>query len=382
MRKALIVSGILLCSIVLMSAGKGEINYSKSLTDPEGDVMDMDTLTFVSDKGEIDIISLSSQKSGTDIVFKFKVAGNIEDRENTIYTITINDLKYVITYENGSADYFSTEPYQSGSCVNSTSGDTLTIYVPENVFADATEWEFEGRASKEENGKEFFDDVMPGGNGEENIDPGTETPTNTAITVKIDALDFTYSKSDNKYKVDWSMSGTTTGDVHHCSITFVYYYDDGSKEVDEWTEGPFDYSGFFDVTCYFKGKNSDNDWSSWEFRYKFEGEILEQNDTFVPEEEGKELTKMIIYVRAYAPDGTWNQDSRTVTDFGTSDTENGKGFIPGFELLMLISTVVALAVIRKNLHSENPCIQQSCYSQSSHIFSLSNHLLNVEPNPS
>lgn len=156
-------------------------------------------------------------------------------------------------------------------------------------------------------------------------DPLKETPTDDSIGVEIEKIEYSLDTGDN-FELEQKTEGSTDGDVHHCSITYVTYYDDGSYETDEWTDGPDiqDRESLFGITFeyYFKGTGSGgkDDWSEWAL-YSYAKGPSSFYDDFIDEDEsgggdGKKMTEVYVVVRAYSDSSEtkWNQDSQELTE--------------------------------------------------------------------
>jgi hypothetical protein len=208
---------------------------------------------------------------------------------------------------------------------------------------------------------------------EEIPDPIKEIPTDTSISVSIDEIEYSLDKGESNFELEQKTKGTTSGEVHHCSITYVEYYDDGTYETDEWQVGPDIQERFslFGMTIeyYFKGTGSGgkNDWSQWEL-YAYAKAPNSEYDEYIGEDEGagdgdeRTLTEAYVVVRAYsdASETKWNQESKELTDLyekviegedfsGTlslvSDDNGDDKKTPGFEIYLVFASVSILGLM-------------------------------------
>ncbi len=216
------------------------------------------------------------------------------------------------------------------------------------------------------NYEEFYYDTDPSDssdhpttNGEDN-DPAKATPTDTGIQVSIETVSYKYKEEGNNITYEFYIKGTTGG-ADHCQIAIVSYYKDGSIDDVEWIS-PFNWEenayvkqemanmGY--TAWYFKATTAN--WNAWEFkisgRFKISSNLGEDYQDF--NENSTNMKKVMVYVRAYSdPSETqWNQASHQIPGIGKSAGENkdeGKGFLPGFEVITLLSALGVAFVLLK-----------------------------------
>ena len=214
---------------------------------------------------------------------------------------------------------------------------------------------------------DWDDDMIP--------DPLKEDPTDTSISVEIENVDFSMDKGDEMFTVEQSADGTTGGDVDHCSLTIVSYYDDGSYDAEDWTVGPEvqDRESFFGMTyeTYFRGNGSggEDDWSVWEM-YAYIKAPLSMMDDVVSDDEDVEndsdnrtLTGAHLVIRAYSDENEemWNQDSADIfkmyekflagedfhmslDDDGSDDGSEGDSVLTWIILIVLVILAVLVLI--------------------------------------
>lgn len=189
---------------------------------------------------------------------------------------------------------------------------------------------------------------------EEFIDPATETPTDDSISVEIKDVSFDYDVSDEEMEIEIKISGTTEGDIHHCSNTMITYDGEGDPDEDsgDWSKGPditerMTFMGYT-MEMYFKGTGDggDTDWSEWEFYMYMQGPYDENMTEDFDPEQIEEDAKMVHYVRAFADEDEtkWNQDSRDVTKEIMDNINGGSDDSPMGTELVLLGSLIALSI--------------------------------------
>ncbi len=134
---------ILLTVLMLIAGTASALDYSVSATDPQGDTQGQLT------NSDVDITSISSEKSGDDLVLTMEVAGDInEGSKGNHYTyqliITESESKDPVRlnrvlYEDGDATYrINGGAEQDLPTTPSVSGNTLEMRVPESAYSDLT----------------------------------------------------------------------------------------------------------------------------------------------------------------------------------------------------------------------------------------------------
>lgn len=195
-------------------------------------------------------------------------------------------------------------------------------------------------------------------------EPGSETPTDTGISVSIKNFDLQYTNEENYLEFDMTFSGSTSGDVYACYWITVSYYDDGTSDYANIWMSPIkesnvdiaDYS--FESTFIGTGPDGDNDWSTFRGRQYVSGAInLDEAPFYTPKtKQDKTLEDVRLYVRAFSDKdlNKWNQDSISMMDelTGTvyADTEKDKedDGLPGFELMLFIAAIsISLILLKK-----------------------------------
>lgn len=182
------------------------------------------------------------------------------------------------------------------------------------------------------------------------IDPATETATDTTIEVKITKADYSVKESGDKYEINILVQGTSSG-VDHCEFAQVSYYKNGSHDEVYWEEE--DDSSFGGISFHFKATSAN--WKTWE--YKVEGTISKSLWDMDDTDGGEEPEKAVIYIRAFSdPAGTkWNQDSKDITsamyggggDGDKDDDDDDDGGLPGFEAIITLAALGITAIIAR-----------------------------------
>ncbi|RLF46612.1 MAG: hypothetical protein DRN29_04920 [Thermoplasmata archaeon] len=149
-------------------------------------------------------------------------------------------------------------------------------------------------------------------------DPAEEKPTDTSISIEIENAVFEIKDlGEGMAEITIEVEGKTSGNVHHCGIAFVAYFQDGTNTFDGFIEGPI-YSPSAEVPIEFIGTGANNSWETWKFynKLKIEKEKIGINESQLPY-----VTSFKIWARAYSDeDGMfWNQ-----TYFDLTATIKGK----------------------------------------------------------
>ena len=393
MRAPVYLMGFLLLlvgSVVLVSVD-GEVNYSQTLTDETGDVEP-------NQNSGIDITSLSSRRSGEDLIIELTVAGDLDEYIINIY-FEVDDVDYVLSDMIGIVNLVSDDSYYSQPNLT-IEGGVATFNLGSDVeasqsfvlvnaeTADASyniDMIVEDNSGDDDEEPTYDDDEMyaPDDTYENTADPGTETPTDTSISVDIaeDDYDFYYGHDDTVEEWTEEFFGTTSGEVHTCAWSKVFYMKDGSTSEIYWETGPMNMpemtvSGTT-MGRYFKGTGTGgaDDWSDWDCYQFAERPWDENNDPPAANDSCvniEDVEQVKIYVRAFGDEDfqNWNQDSIDVTDeyLGSIDWEYGDDDIgdddtgdddtsgnktddddsedtPGFGLIMLATAVIIAVVL-------------------------------------
>lgn len=372
-RKILVISAFMLIVPALLFTVSGEGSMIVR-TDPIGDYLETGELGDVVD--DIDITELSIDYGSFPALLTMKVVGDFPINDDMNYSYSFNvmidstgdgmediDLYYMsmlgLTVEYGDGDY---EMLNSSSYTIEGAG-TFVMDLPQVYFSSTTVHDISASASVTEMSSfdtaadsiEFQstpsddddddwpdddDDDWPDDDDDDDwwdddddwwdddddfVDPATETPTDDSISVEIKDVDLKYDIDDEDMEIEIKISGTTSGDVDHCSNAMVTYDENGDMtdaDASEWDEGPdsTDRITLFGYTMemYFQGMGpeGEDDWSEWEFYVYMSGPY---NDTMIEDmnpEDLDENEKMIFYVRAFSDEDEtmWNQDSKDVTE--------------------------------------------------------------------
>lgn len=348
-------------------------DYSFSWTDPAGDVTIPD----------IDITQVNSHLEGSDVVIELVVAGNINTSSDyyTYFVKITSDPTATsdydvptcyITYSGGTSMLMTATGY---STVNATiSPHTLTFRLPTSTFQEFPAYYLESASAQYSTSA--IDMVVPdyggggssggsgGGSSGSTVDPATETPTDTSISVKITEVKVNVNKVDNGQNWHYvvTVKGTTSG-VDHVSLSFVIYYTDGTKDISGWMGGPWTvpsgtYPGGMTVNKLSFNATSEN-WNTWELNADVKTPVYmtspeNMNWTSSMTKDIKDLNKVRVYARAFADanETQWNQDYYEFTPSTTEDSLNydstssgssgggsSGGGTPGFEAAAAIAAL-------------------------------------------
>jgi hypothetical protein len=412
---------ILSACIITVPTAAESVSFSKNITDPQGDV-DSDNADEYKD--DADILSVKTSESEGIITIELTVAGTIHtsvdgeydearyqffidinppDSESskriadwmitiyntyyqTIMSIVDNDAEheYTLTEEDVSGDGTGTLtltfPLEyitdditgwdlRGDVEISISGDSVSFTEAEDDTGGSWSWEF-GSSSEGENGEEEEEEET----GTE--DPSTETPTDTSLNVKIETAKYLIEQNGDKVKIDFTVTGTTSG-VDHCALATVNIYNGKMMEQsvvwitaydplnDPETKSTLENLGY----TAFHFKSTSDQWKTWE--YKIQGEIDSSMSGFnFDNSDNGNLPNIIVYLRAFGDveETKWNQDSKEIK-IGTSDAPDTKdtgddeesdkdgsdsgGSTPGFEaiftLISLAMVMIILSIYRRKI---------------------------------
>ena len=380
-------------TVLLLSSVAGMIEY----TDPEGDtgIMGMDQDA----KDNVDIIKISIDTEPDPMVITLQVKGKVTLEENGMdqYTYAINleiqdEEKGGIVLATGVDPHYSNSDgyYNDSLEVTGLETSTVTILLSKaqvggQEVTDISASAMVSRYTEEEVGlagddapddadetdddtdtdtdtdtdDDYWDDDWESSWDDNIPDPLNETPTDDSIQVGIDDVSFKYDRNDDFIEMEQKASGTTTGEVDHCSYTFITYYKDGTYEADSWTEGPEENprQSFMGMTFEdrFKGKGSggDDDWSTWEFYMYVKAPSSMSEDMEVEDledlmgEEGN-ISRIVFVVRAFgdSDETLWNQDSYDITDDlrAVSGSEDDDSLLPAPGAGIILLTMGALMI--------------------------------------
>ncbi|MBI5000954.1 MAG: Ig-like domain-containing protein [Euryarchaeota archaeon] len=213
-------------------------------------------------------------------------------------------------------------------------------------------------------------------------DPITQTPTDTSISVKITAIEWSYSTTGSTTSINWRVAGTTSG-VDHCKMALVPFYTNGTHEMHGTWMSPFNndnYSSFFGMNyTYLHFKNMSANWATWEYWVKGTLPASDFNITYV-NQSGIGISKLRLYVRGYndTAETKWNQDyaeldpsmsSYSYTGGGAgSSANNNLLWIALIAVIVIVAVVVGLLLFMKMRkpkfpHGPRPYQEPSQYPQ-------------------
>ncbi|MDG6225789.1 MAG: hypothetical protein QCI82_09790 [Candidatus Thermoplasmatota archaeon] len=208
------------------------------------------------------------------------------------------------------------------------------------------------------------------------VDPGSETPTDPSIGVEITKFSMEMSSTDTVYDYTIYAEGTASDDVIKGYYSIWVYGDDGSGPQQSWEESPIDEDHSYGDHQYheeFFGTGPEGSWSTWKWTFHSKGPIDDNNRARFedPESYWGPITEMLLFVRCYSEDGTWDQDSEDimkeytgidpssdgddgepdddksgddVPGNGTSEEDEGDE-TPGFEISLMIGAVAIVILI-------------------------------------
>ncbi|MBN1538687.1 MAG: hypothetical protein JW939_00970 [Candidatus Thermoplasmatota archaeon] len=358
-------------------SGEGQIMEK---TDPDGDVLMM-TDPFA-EKNEVsndcEVLSASIDWSGDVVVCQFTVKGEAvatsSDDSTNIYYFNIDlttetdeeEIFFIYTSTGLSGGSLETGAIALSSDDFSSESGTFTFEFDKTHFGSYTEvLDIEVRATNTNGWMDEirWDEGLPGDDDiidddtvdddeEPQIpDPKTETPTDDSISVDIKTASFEYEVTEEHMTVEIKITGTTSGDVHHCSNVMITYDENGDPEDledAEWEVGPdvterMTFLGYT-IEQYFggKGDGGEDDWSKWEFYVYMDGPF-DENMTLFDTDDMEDKTA-VFYLRAYSDESEtgWNQASRDMTDEIKDDDEKDS---PGLSLILVLASVAAAAII-------------------------------------
>ncbi len=152
------------------------------------------------------------------------------------------------------------------------------------------------------------------------IDPGTETPTNTSLGMTIDTFSMTMSSTETTYTYTIEAAGTGSADIVKGYYSIWVYGGDGESGAQEsWEASPIDEEHSYGSHEYkeeFFGTGPEGSWSTWKWKFHSSGPIDDSNRARFedPESYWGPIDHMLLYIRGYAEDGTWDQDSEDITE--------------------------------------------------------------------
>ncbi|GEM_PF-1119459 len=377
----MLVLAMILTSVPAAALTSDDFNFSG--TDASGDVAN----------ANVDLISASTGVEGTDVLLTLTVSGNIIDNSDYYtYGFTLTDSgsesnMVLVTYTNGSANYFASSGFSDATA--DVSGSSLTIYLPLAVFTSFSGISMVSAHASYDNydTSESMDDIIlmlaggesdSGGSGDSSggydsfpmpvkgPDPATETPTDTSISVSITYVHVVMQNKSDEVEIDMTVRGTTSG-VDHVALGWSTYFKNGTHEWGgNWMVGPFEIQPNTDIPFggghiyEFYFKNTSADWKTWEFRmhttmphdanssaYEKEDDIMDFDD----------VDHMRVYARAYSDSAgnNWNQayydlslsvsdDGNTISGGTDVGSDTGSSGIPGFEAVVAVSALSMVAI--------------------------------------
>ena len=343
--------------VMLAIPASNAVDFEISVNDATGDVSNPD----------IDITKVWTTVEGDKLVFHLQVAGNI-DTTCTYNVMADNGPQEIgAIYSNGYAYFAGTT--SAGQPEVSISGDTITMKMPYgmvsswNVFTiKAVTQDNGGNTDWVVSGEEGNNGGDEGGDNNEDVNPGDETPTDESIDVKISRVEYSIEKIDDgtRWHTNILIEGTTSG-VDHVSLSFVTYYKNGSYDASGWMEGPLELpTGSFmgnEITKFFFN-STDGNWNKWKLEIDAKYPVTEPTYEWV--DDSKEVDKFVIYARAFkdAEETKWNQakyetkpsftsNGAIYTGGGSEDDEGGGGSTPGFGIVAVMAAMAAMVAIRR-----------------------------------
>jgi len=219
---------------------------------------------------------------------------------------------------------------------------------------------------------------------EPNVEPGSETPTNTALSVEITSFTMDLTTTETTYDYTINALGTGSDDIVQGYYS-IWVYGSGQGESgaqENWEASPIDEEHEYGVHQYkeeFFGTGPEGSWSTWKWTFHSQGPIDDNNRARFedPESFWGPIDHMLLWIRGYAEDGTWDQDSHDITkeytgidpgsgdddttdddttdddttdddttddDTTDDDTSDDDDDSPGFGVVMAVSALVISAV--------------------------------------
>ena len=364
-------------------------------TDPQDDV-ESDGVENYAVLDDMDIISLSVDHSSDPLVIELEVVGAIYMSGSTyVYSYYIyldhdgdDTADSTVSIENENRYITGTALATSPTQLTGVSGDetpTLRIEVPHSVFDGSPSvddvW---AMTDCESGGDSATDKVNEYFQGEEeqpqemtppsdDVDPGSETPTNPSLGFTIDTFTMDISFTETTYDYTIQATGSGSDDVvkaYYCM--WAYAQGHGGPEQ-SWEESPIDEEHSYGDHEYkeeFFGTGPGGSWSTWKWTFHSAGPLTESNKERYenPENYWAGLDSIILYVRGYDSEGDWDQDSEDITeeytgmessgspgddDTGDDDTGDDDGNetgeesddSPGFGITMAAAVLIVSALI-------------------------------------
>lgn len=209
------------------------------------------------------------------------------------------------------------------------------------------------------------------------VDPGSETPTNPSLGMEITSFTMETTSTETSYDYTIQAEGTGSDEIIKGFYCIWGYGDGHGSPQQPWEGSPIDEENSYGSHEYkeeFFGTGPEGSWSTWKWTFHSAGPIDDNNrDKFEdPETYWTGLESMVLYVRGYAEDDTWDQDSEDITkeytgidssssddddtsdddttdddtsDDDTSEEEDGKDDSPGFEISIMVAAILISAVI-------------------------------------
>jgi len=159
---------VLFLGAMLFSGFAFAQDFDLSYSDPEGDVEDMDGITYREGYEQIDILQISSSENilGTQLILEMTVNGVITDSEYISYTLFLMDGEewiYMVTYNNGVSTGMDMSDESTDILQASGEGtNTLEVRVQMSNLPEISKFDFWGEASDiDEATEQYLSDRVP-----------------------------------------------------------------------------------------------------------------------------------------------------------------------------------------------------------------------------
>jgi len=351
----------------------------------------------------IDITSLSADTSGDPIILELTtLAGITIDASGIDYhyyfylDVTGDDTTDLIVTITEDDQYISGDLVDgTNSPISDYSGEgtsTLTIELPLDLFTTAptvddvsvcAEIRDGGYLAHDYTNKDFTGDVreveitLPS----DNEDPNDANPTNPSLEMAISSFNMEISTTDSSYDYTMTATGTGSDDFIKEFYCIWAYGEGGGVPQQSWEGSPIDEDHSYGSHEYkeeFFGTGPERSWSTWKWTFHSQGPIDDNNRARYedPASYWGPIDHMLLYIRGYANDSTWDQDSEDITkeytgidpssaddddstidddttdddttvdddttDDDTSDDDGDDS--PGFEMVIIVSAVILASI--------------------------------------
>ncbi|MFO8052128.1 MAG: hypothetical protein R6V01_10605, partial [Thermoplasmatota archaeon] len=259
MKKKIIflIAALMLTSAFMLSVnGEGE---TISRTDPEGDVFTYGSPSANVD--DVDLIGITVDWSGDPVTVELTVKGEMRtDYETDLsngYTMELDlrgdgDYEITIAYIENNVSVISENSYDPLSPGDdyTINGGVLSVSFAKTHMGEYTDvqdvhvYSVQSESGSTDDGSmdeipwgtgsadddtsdddvvddDWIDDDWYDDDDDDFVDPADETPTDDSISVEIKDVYFKYDVDDEDMEIEARISGTTEGEVHHCSNIMV-----------------------------------------------------------------------------------------------------------------------------------------------------------------